>query len=247
MAEKQSPGNEPLGPEFDDPELDAVFAKASPADTIAAVLTEARLVLAEVDEPLNAELWGSDILGALGSGDSHADAIAEAAEQAGTPEAMAALCALAAVGQDKLRAAATEAADRLAALGVNRPVWAESIGKPSPVLCWTYGDALGEQEVVTMSFRYSHAEHVVSVLLDHAQAGAIKNIWVGESGDLLDRTKKLSEEDPGMRFKMITQSDARARMDRAIAAGECPQRQDETARVSSTRALLRSRVTLLPH
>jgi hypothetical protein len=247
MAVKQSPGEEPLGPEFDDPELDAVFAKASPADTITAVLTEARLVLAEVVEPLNAELWGSDILGALGSGDNHADAIAEAAERSGTPEAMAALCALGAVGQDKLRAAASEAADQLAALGINRPAWAETIGKPSPALCWSYGDALGEQEVVTMSFRYGGAEHVVSVLLDHAQGGGIKNVWIGDSGDLLDRTKKLSQEDPGMRFTMITQSDARARMDRAIAAGECPQSPDETARVASTRALLGSRVALLPH
>src|ERR1700752_1402829 len=49
MPPKQSPDKEPLGPEFDDPDLDAVFARASPADTIAAVLTEARLVLAEVD------------------------------------------------------------------------------------------------------------------------------------------------------------------------------------------------------
>ena len=50
---------------FDDPELEAVFARASPADTLAAVLTEARAVLAEVDSPLDAELWGSDILAAF--------------------------------------------------------------------------------------------------------------------------------------------------------------------------------------
>jgi hypothetical protein len=246
MPPKQSPGGEPLGPEFDDPDLDAVFARASPADTIAAVLTEARLVLAEVDRPLNAELWGSDIVAALGAADNHADAIAEAAEQAGTPEAMAALCALAAVGPDKLRAAASEAADRLTALGVSRPAWAEAIGHPTVGLCWCYGDALGEQEVVTISFRYGDSEHVISVLLDSGQGGGIKNVWIGDSGDLLDRTRKMAQGDPAMRFKMITQSDARARMDRAIAAGECPQRQEETAAVASTRALLRSRVALLP-
>ncbi len=246
MPPKQSPDDQPLGPEFDDPDLDAVFARASPEDTIAAVLTEARLVLAEVDRPLNAELWGSDIIGALGSADNHADAIAEAAEQAGTSEAVAALCALGAVGPDKLRAAAAEAADRLTALGVSRPAWADAIGQPGLGLCWCYGDALGEQEVITMSFRYDDAEHVVSVLLDSVQGGGIKNVWIGDSGDLLERTRKLAQEDPGMRFQMITQSDARARMDRAIAAGECPQRQEETAAVASTRALLRSRVALLP-
>jgi hypothetical protein len=245
MALQQSPDDEPLGPEFDDPDLDAVFARASPADTIAAVLTEARLVLAEVDSPLDAELWGSDIVSALGSADGHADAIAEAAERSGTPEAMAALCALAAVGPDKLRAAASDAAGRLAALGVSRPAWAETIGQPSPALCWSYGDALGGQEVVTMSFRYGAAEHVVSVLLDRGQGGGIKNVWIGESGDLLDRTRELSQQDPRMVFRMIEQSDARARMDRAIAAGECPQRHEEMASVASTRALLRARVALL--
>jgi hypothetical protein len=246
MAVQQSPDDKPLGPEFDDPELDAVFARASPADTIAAVLTEARLVLAEIDNPLNAELWGSDVVGALGSADGHADAIAEAAERSGTPEALAAMCALAAVAPDKLRAAASDAAGRLAALGVSRPAWAGTIGQPSPGLCWSYGDSLGGQEVVTMSFQYASDWHVVSVLLDRAQGGGIKNVWIGESSDLLDRTRKLSQEDPGMRFQMITQSEARTRMDRAIAAGECPQRQDETASVASTRALLRSRVSLLP-
>jgi hypothetical protein len=245
MAPQQSPDPEPLGSEFDDPDLDAVFARASPADTIAAVLTEARLVLAEVSSPLDAELWGSDIVGALGSADDHADAIAEAAERSGTPEAMAALCAFAAVGTDKLRSAAGDAAGRLAALGVRRPAWADIVGQPSPGVCWCYGDARGDHEVVTMSFQYADAAHVVSVLLDRAQGGGIKNVWIGDGGDLLDRTRKLSQEDPAMVFRMITQSDARARMDRAIAAGECPQRQDETAAVTSTRALLRSRVALL--
>jgi hypothetical protein len=245
MAVQQSPDGEPLGPEFDDPDLDAVFAKASPADTIAAVLTEARMVLGEVDHPLDAELWGSDIVNALGSGDEQADAIAEAAERSGTPEALAALCALAAVGPDKLRAAASDAAGRLAALGITQPAWAEKIGEPSPGQCWCYGDSLGEQEVVTMTFWYAASGHVVSVLLDLGQGGGIKNVWIGESGDLLDRARELSKQDPKVIFEMITQADARSRMDRAIAAGECPERPEEKAAVASTRALLRSRVALL--
>jgi hypothetical protein len=80
-----------------DSELEAVFARASPSDTLAAVLTEARMVLAEVDGPLDAELWGSDIVAAIGSADQ-ADAIVTAAERAGSPEALATLRVLAAVG-----------------------------------------------------------------------------------------------------------------------------------------------------
>jgi hypothetical protein len=219
---------ERFGPGFDDPELDAVFAKTSPADTIAAVLTEARLVLAEVDNPLDAELWASDILGALGSGSAQAKAIAAAAERDGTPEAMAALCALGAVGSPTLRSAA-----------------AESIGAPSPGECWCYGDTLGQQEVVTLTFWYGDRGHVVSVLLDRDQGGGIKNVWVGDAAGLLDRTRTVSKQNSGMIFQMITQADARGRMDRAIAAGECPEQPEERASVASTRAILRARVLLM--
>ena len=76
----QPPG-EPIGSGLGDSELEAVFARASPSDTLAAVLTEARTVLAEVDGPLDAELWGSDIVAAIGSADQ-ADAIVTAARAA---------------------------------------------------------------------------------------------------------------------------------------------------------------------
>jgi hypothetical protein len=241
----EQPPDEPFASLFDDPELEAVFARASPADTLAAVLTEARVVLAEVDSPLDAELWGSDILAALGTGPGQADQIVSAAERSGTPEALATLRVLGAVSSGSLRAEATEAADRLAAQGISEPTWAESIGTPSPGQCWSYGDALGQQEAVTMSFWYGQRGHVVSVLLDREQGGGIKNVWVGESGDVLDRTREMSQQDPRMIFEMITQADTRARLTRAIAAGECPRRPDEVGNVASRRAILQARVALL--
>jgi hypothetical protein len=239
------PPDEPFASLFDDPELEAVFARASPADTLAAVLTEARMVLAEVDSPLDAELWGSDILAALGNDPGQADEIVSAAERSGTPEALATLRVLGAVGSGPLRAAAAAAADRLAAAGISEPAWAESIGTPSPGQCWSYGDALGQQEAVTMSFWYGDRGHVVSVLLDREQGGGIKNVWVGESGDVLDRTREMSQGEPRMIFEMITQADARARLNRAIAAGECPRQPEEVGNVASRRAILRARVARL--
>jgi hypothetical protein len=238
------PPDEPIGSGLGDSELEAVFATASPADTLAAVLTEARMVLAEVDTPLDAELWGSDIVAAIGSAEQ-ADAIVAAAEQACTPEALATLRVLGAVGSPQLRAAASAAAGRLAALGVGEPAWADSIGAPSPGQCWSYGDARGRQEAVTMSFWYADAGHVVSVLLDRDQGGGIKNVWVGASEGVLERTRDMSLHDPKMVFEMITQADARGRMDRAIAAGECPEQPDEVGNVASRRAILRARVALL--
>jgi len=239
------PPDEPFGSLFDDPELEAVFARASPADTLAAVLTEARAVLTEVDSPLDAELWGSDILAAFGSEPGQADEIVSAAERSGTPEALATLRVLGAVGSGSLRDTASAAADRLAATGISEPDWAGSIGKPVPGECWSYGDSAGQQEAVTASFWYAELGHVVSVLLDRTQGGGIKNVWVGEAGDVLERTREMAELDPKMIFEMITQADTGVRMNRAIAAGECPQRPEEVSSVASRRAILRARAALL--
>ncbi|HTS99130.1 MAG TPA: hypothetical protein VMI33_21185 [Streptosporangiaceae bacterium] len=237
--------DEPFTSLFDDPELEAVFATSSPAETLAAVLTEARVVLAEVEGPLDAELWGSDIVAALGSGGGQADAIVAAAERAGTREALATLRVLGAVGSGALRAEARDAAGRLAALGITPPAWAESMGAPSPGQCWCYGDRRGRLEAVTMTFWYADRGHVVSVLLDRDQGGGIKNVWIGDSAGVLDRTRQMARQDPGMLFEMITQPDARARMERALAAGECPRQPEEAGNVASRRAILRARVALL--
>ena len=229
-----------------DLDLDAVFGRSSPDDAFAAVLTEARMVLAEIASPLEAELWGSDILAALGGAQSTAaQAMVPAAERSGTPEALAILRVLSALAWPDLRTAAAEAAGRLAARGVADPPWAADVGSPTAGECWRYGDDRGLQEAVTMSFEYPAGRHVVSLLLDHSFGGGIKNIWVGEAGDVLARTELMAEEDPSMVFEMISPADALRRARRAIAAGECPAQPDEYSSVASARAILRARVALL--
>ncbi len=138
-----------------DLDLDAVFGRSSPDDAFAAVLTEARMVLAEIASPLQAELWGSDILAALGGMRSPAaQAIVPAAERSGSPEALAILRVLGALGWPELRAEAAAAAGRLAAKGVPDPAWAAGLGTPEVRECWRYGDDRGLQEAVTLSFEY---------------------------------------------------------------------------------------------
>jgi hypothetical protein len=239
-------GEEPFASAFGDADLESVFGQASAAGTCAAVLTEARIVLPDIAAPLDAELWGSDIVAALGSRIGAAEAFVPAAEQAGTSEALALLRVLSAIGPAGLRAAASAAAGRLAARGRKEPGWAACVGAPAPGECWRYGDALGGQEVVTMSFGYGSQHHVVSVLLDVSQGGAIQDVWIGDSGDVLERTREMSARDPKMIFEMISQPEARARMDRAFAAGECPRQPEEIGNVASRRAILRARAALLP-
>jgi hypothetical protein len=238
------PADESPGPSaIDDLDAEAIFGAAAPADAFAAVLVEARMVLADIVSPLHAELWGSDILAALGG---TATALVPAAEAAGTPDALALLRALGAVGPPELRTDAAAAAGRLAERGVRAPCWAASAGRPAVGECWCYSDERGAQEAVTMSFAYAEAGHVVSVLIDHRHGGRIKDVWVGEAKNVLARARAMSQQDPKLVFTMISAADARARLERAIAAGECPQQPEETANVASARAILRARVAMLP-
>ena len=102
-----------------DPDIAALFAPLRPAQASNVVLREAREVLAHLHKPIDAELWGSDIIGALSSregdgaeGADSAEVMAElasslvpAAEVSGTPEALALLRILAAIGSPALTAA----------------------------------------------------------------------------------------------------------------------------------------------
>src|ERR1022692_3510333 len=218
-----------------DLDLDAVFGGSSPAEAFAAELTEARMVLGEFSSPLDAELWGSDILAALGGPRSDAaTAIVPAAEATGGAEALAVLRVIAAVGWPEVRSTATQAADRLAAQGIEaqgieaqgieEPPWAAQMGAPTVGECWRYGDERGLQEAVTMSFGYGAEWHVVSLLLDHGYGGGIKDIWVGDAGDVLARTRAMADQDPTMVFEMISPADARSQGDeRPHGGGRSPQ------------------------
>jgi hypothetical protein len=238
-------GGEPVTPEFDDPDVEALFASAPRADVVAAVLTEAHMVLAEIAGPLDAELWGSDVIAALGSAGDLAGALVPAAEKSATTEALAVLRVLAAVGSPGLAAAASAAAARLAEQGVAEPEWAQDVGAPVAGECWRYGDELGQAEAVTMSFGYGSRGHVVSALVDYSRGGGIRNVWVGDTNDALGWTRDASREDPTVIFEMISQAEARSRMEEALAAQECPIEPDEAGNVASCRALLRARVALL--
>ena len=204
------------------------------------------MVLGEIDSPLEAELWGSDILAALGGPASlAAQAMVPAAERSGSPEALAILRVLGALGWPDLCTPATEAAGRLASRGVADPGWAAEVGSPTVAECWRYGDDRGLQEAVTMSFEYPPDGTWCRCCWIIPCGGGIKNVWVGEAGDVLARTRDMAAEDPSMIFEMISPAAARTKVERAIAAGECPVQPDEFSNVASTRAILRARAALL--
>jgi hypothetical protein len=236
-----------------EPDIAELFAPLRPAQASDVVLNEARQVLSNVRQPIDAELWGSDMIGALSGGElggtdvmtELATSLVPAVEKKGTPEALGLLRVLGAIGSLRLRAAATQAAERLIGQGVPDPEWAGAIGSPAIGKCWHYSDVGGRQESITASFGYGASEHALSVLIDHGQGGKIKDAWVDNAEGLLDKTWLAAENDPLIVFEEIGAKDAGGRLAKAIAAGECPSKPDETDDLTAHRALLHARVRYL--
>ena len=174
-----------------------------------------------------------------------ASALVPAVELKATPEALGLLRVLGAIGSPELKAAATEAAERVIAQGVPDPDWAPSIGSPSIGRCWHYSDVGGRQESVTVSFGYGASEHALSVLIDHGKGGKIKDAWVDDAEGLLDKTWLAAETDPLIVFEPLQPADASERLAKAIAAGECPSKPDEVDDLTAHRALLHARARYL--
>ena len=127
-----------------EPDVASLFAPVAVEETFDGVLIEARQVLGHLDDPVDAELWGSDLIGALASSaagqaslmNTLTGSLVPAAEAASTPEALALLRVFAAVGSPALRAAAGQAAERLHARDVADPPWA---GRSAPRASATAG------------------------------------------------------------------------------------------------------------
>jgi hypothetical protein len=237
----------------EDPDIAALFAPLPTAQASEVALREAHEVLAIISKPIDAELWGSDMIGALsrnaGDGtDIMTELVASlvpAAEKSATPEALGLLRILGAIGSPALRSAATEAADRVKAAGVADAEWAASIGSPTIGKCWHYSDIGGRQESLTASFGYGEAEHAMSVLIDHGKGGKVKDAWVDDAEGLLQKTWLAADNDPLIVFEPLAPADAGERLAKALAAGECPSKPDEADDLSAHRAILHVRVRYL--
>lgn len=236
-----------------DPDIDELFAPIAPSAAFGVVLSEAQEVLPHIRQPIDAELWGSDMLGALsrsaGEGTDLMGELAKtlvpAAEEAATTEALGLLRVLSALGSGELRKTSTQSAERIKALGIADPSWASGLGAPKPGACWHYSDVSGQQESVTATFAYGAKEHALSVLIDHNNGGKIRDAWVSDAAGLLDKTWLAAEHDPGVMFEKIGAADAGERLRRAVSAGEGPAKPDEADDVTAHRALLHSRLALL--
>ena len=236
-----------------EPDVARLFAPVAVEATFAGVLAEASDVLGQVDNPVDAELWVSDLIGALAASaagqasltDALTGTLIPAAEATSTPQALALLRVFAVVGSPALRAAAGQAAVRVSALGVADPPWTRSLGAPRVGDCWHYADVGGRQESLTMTFAYGDRQHAVCVLIDHGRGGKIRDAWVAKAPGLRAETERAASGDPLVVFEMIDPADAGRRLGHAISSGECPEQPDQVDDVVAHRALLRARLELL--
>ncbi len=236
-----------------DPDVASLFAPVAVQQTVQGVLAEAGEALGRLDDPVDAELWASDLIGALASSAGSQAALSEAlagslvpaAEAASTPGALALLRVFAALGSPGLRAAAAAAAAGVSARGVADPPWADAVGSPRVGDCWHYADVGGRQESLTMTFGYGDRQHAVCVLIDHGRGGKIRDAWVVKSPGLRADTENAAARDPTVVFEAIDAADAGRRLARAIDAGECAEQPDQVDDVVAHRALLRARADLL--
>jgi len=191
-------------------------------DAFSDVLAEAEANLAAVRSPLDAELWGTEMLGILTSSgfdlpateDFVAEAIVPMAEEAGTPTALAMLVVLSGIGGPSLSGAAAGARRRLVGRGVPEPAWSEKIGAPAVRACWVYGDDFGEQESVTVTFAYGHKRHGLCVLIDHNLGGGVKDSYVaGRVPTLRRQMFDMASDDPVTSCEEVTPAEAAGRLE----------------------------------
>ena len=97
-----------------------------------------------------------------------------------------------------------------------------------------------------MTFCYGDRPHAVSVLIDHGRGGQVRDTWVvAQAAGLRAETEQAARDDPLVVFEMLDAADAGRRLQRAIAAGECPEQPDQVDDVVAHRALLHARRELL--
>ncbi|GAA0271048.1 hypothetical protein [Cryptosporangium japonicum] len=232
-------------------------ASAHPADALpenlVRLLFQQAADLAEQNDPIQAELWCSDVLGAVWAatdGDPAAEEtfvdawIAAAGGPATAPDAgMAALTVLGMLaGSSPMRRAASAAAERL---GVAPPPWAAEAVSAGE--CWHYGDVFGDQETILCAFRRGRTEHAMLVLVDHTLGGIAKDVFFTQAvaDSLADLQYELAAT-PVAFLEPIEPAVARRRLQRAFALTDArvePRVNDDFA---PHRALALARIRQLP-
>lgn len=253
-------------PSLEDAQREAVIARLFDG-----VLRSARSQLLRADSPLAAEVWGSGVMAvwdALPAGagaanpfsfggdtaTSFTEALIRHAAELRTPDGMAVLCALAAVGPTRIATRARTAAAALEQAGIPAPAWAFVAGTSVPTEAWTGSDVYGDQEIVIVGFAYPGVPddpgHSICVLVDHTERGAAKDAYpAAPLPQTLARWREA--EGDGIRLRPVSLADVAARLADALVATDFAGGSSDDGRadgrtLAEMRALLAGRLNTLP-
>lgn len=245
---------EGVEPEVAERLLDESVIGMSPEEAFDGFLTAAEKILPSLKSPLDAEMWGSELLGMFRLMGVDPEAVDElvaqmiipASEAAATPAALALLTVLSSLGGPEAARAAHAARQTLVASGIPAPAWAPQLGMPTVGRCWVYGDVFGEQESIFATFRYGRSEHVLSVLVDHSLGGGVKDSYVATQVKKLRRQiAEIASDDPTMLIEDVDATEAASKLRVALAAPPCPRAPDQIRDSNFSAALVRSRVACM--
>jgi hypothetical protein len=149
--------------------------------------------LAEVDDPLEAELAGALFVAMSRVGDDElaaafAGAFLPAIEARGTRAALTLLTAIGAMGGDAekpVTAAARAAAARLRAAGVAEPAWADDLARPLTGGPFTrMYDNEDNMSALIGVFQRAGRDHALMITVDHLHCGAAEQIYLLDGEEL---------------------------------------------------------------
>jgi hypothetical protein len=222
----------------------------SPEEAFGGFLAAAENILPSFESPLDAEMWGSELLGMLRLMGLDPEAVegfvakmvVPIAETAATPAALALLIVLSRIGGAAVARAAEAARQKVVAAGVPEPTWAAGLGAPTLGRCWVYHDVFGEQESIFATFRYGRSEHLLCVLVDHGLGGGVKDSYVTTQVKRVRRQMtEMANDNPVTMVDDLEVAEAASRLQGALAAPPCPQAADQIRDSLLTSALVRSR------
>jgi hypothetical protein len=226
-----------------------------PVDGIVRSILAGGKELLGLDDPLEAEVWASSVLGTTYKpplpitvqdrlGEAVWDGVLTWAEEEGGASSLAVLRALGAVASDPLASKATEAADRIAAGGTAEPRWGAEIGTAELLDAWCLADPYGDQTMYYATFRYpGRPAHALTALYDENLGAIVKDAGVGTvAGDARGR----AAEDPDTEVEDIEAGALAGAVRAAIASGDMYLDNDWTPEFKELRALLLERMRALP-
>ncbi|MDP8960395.1 MAG: hypothetical protein M3N32_02065 [Actinomycetota bacterium] len=227
--------------------VDEIFRPA-----LRAVLRAARELLT-FDDPLDAELWATELVDmwrglCLVEDDPervYGQSLVRIARHDPAPEALACVSALAAVAAPPVARKARQAADELQRRGVQAPSWVAKLGAVRVVGAWEAGDPYGDQEAILLAFAHDGMQpHTFQLLVDHNFGGMVKDGFLTDTA--LEQVLDEWHPSEAWEFRAVDPAEATSKVRRGLRVRDHCLDLPESKSLEDCRILLDARLRLFP-